>query len=198
MCARFGRVFQVGVIVALSLLSSIALADPAEEFAKAQASLDVEEIMDGLVIMKRLAQQNYAPAQVVVAEFLDGAEEDEEAVGWYMMAASQGDLAGELGLGEMYLKGEGIKKDGEKALYWIKRAFEKDYFGAVKIMAHAYRVGSDLSGLPVAIDLELAKTLDEKVKVVETAKRLADLEKIKAKEEAQKKAAEAAKSKEAD
>lgn len=174
MCARYSRVIQVGVIGMLGLLPSIVLADPAAEYARAQKSIGAEEIMDGLVIMKKLAQQNYAPAQVVIAEFLDGSEEDEEAVGWYMMAASQGDAGGEVGLGGMYLKGEGIKKDNEKALYWIKRAFEKDNYLAMKAMAFAYRLGLTGSGLPVEINLELAKTLDEKIKAIDAAKKLAD------------------------
>lgn len=186
MCARFGRVFQVGVIGVLSLLSSVALADSAEEFARARESIYAEDMMDGLVIMKKLAQQNYAPAQVVIAEYLDTSEEDEEAVGWYMMAASQGDSAGEFGLGGMYLKGEGVKQDKEKALYWIKRSFEKDNYHALKAMASAYRNGIARTGLPVEIDLDLAKTLDEKIKVVEAARKLADEERIKARDAAKK------------
>lgn len=159
----------------LSLFSSVALADSAEEFARANKLLSVENMMDGLVVMRKLAVQNYAPAQAVLGEFLDFSEEDEEAVGWYMMAANQGDAAGEFGLGSMYQKGEGIKKDPEKALYWIKRAFEKDNINAVRLMASAYKTGPEKSGLPVAVDLAQAKLLAEKVKAYDdAAKKAAD------------------------
>lgn len=186
MRVKHGWTFQVGIIGALSLLSSVALADTAattqlsamaEEFAKAKVSLSVEDMMDGLVVMKKLAVQNYAPAQAVIGEFLDGSEEDVEAVGWFMLAANQGDTAGEFGLGSMYLKGEGVAKDPEKALHWIKRAFEKDYPNAVSVMARAYRVGPGISGLPLAIDLKMADSLDEKVKLrgEEAAKAVGEL-----------------------
>lgn len=192
MCARYSRALQGGVIGVLCLFSSIALADTAEEYARAQQFIADESMMDGLVIMRKLAVQNYAPAQRAIGEFLDEAEDDDEAVGWFMMAANQGDSDGERCLGIMYLKGEGVKKDPEKALYWIKRAFEKDNMSAVKVMESAYRWGPEKSGLPVAVDLALADSLKAKIKAHYEASLKADEAKIEARVKA-KKAAEAKK-----
>ena len=168
-------VFQIGFIGVLSLLSFVALADSAEEYDKANKLISTGGMLDGLVIMRKLALEDYAPAQAVLGEFLDGAEESEEAVGWYMMAANQGNAAGEFGLGSMYLKGLGVEKSPEKALYWITRAFDKGYLNAIRVMASAYRVGPTKSGLPVEIDVAMAKKLAEKIKIEDdVAKKLAD------------------------
>lgn len=165
MRTNFCRAFQVGAVVAFGLLaSSIAQASPEEDFAVAKRSLNLENVPEGLVVMRKLALQNFAPAQAVLGEFLDWSEDDAEAVGWFMLAANQADAEGEYGLGYMYQKGEGIKKDPEKALYWLKRATEKEHNGAMKVMTQAYRLGPAKSGLPQEIDLEKAKALDEKIK----------------------------------
>lgn len=188
--SKFSWVFQVGMFGLFGLVSSVALAEsvasvksvdeavsvkPADEIVRIKKLISIGNMMDGLVAARKLALQDYAPAQVVLGEFLDGADEDEEAVGWYMMAAHQGDVDGEFGLGNMYLKGEGVKRNPEKALYWIKQAYDKGQMNAIRVMAAAYKMGPSRSHLPVEIDLKLAKTLEEKIKAADTeAKKLAD------------------------
>lgn len=164
MRTSFCRAFQIGAIAVFGLLASAAHAGPEDEFAVAKKALNLENVPEGLVVMRKLALQNFAPAQAVLGEFLDWSEDDAEAVGWFMLAANQADAAGEYGLGYMYMKGEGIKKDSEKALYWLKRSAEKENNNAMKVMAQAYRFGPAKSGLPQEIDLEKAKALDEKIK----------------------------------
>lgn len=178
MDARHKRTFLIG-IWALSLLSSVALADPAVDMARANVFYDKQQMVDAFEIMKKLAEQNYLPAQARLGEMLDYAEADEEAVGWYLMAAIQGNAAGAYGLGKMYLSGEGIKKDPAQALYWYRFAAEKDSLNAIKVLESAYRKGVD-SGLEVQVDLKQAQFWEAKKIPLEAAIMKADEEKRQA------------------
>lgn len=178
MDARYKRTFQVGIL-AFSLFSAGALADPAEELARANAFYEKQELADAYTILRKLADQNYIPAQARLGEILDYTEADEEAVGWYLMAAIQGDATGAHGLGKMYLYGEGIKKDTDQALFWFRFAAEKDNLNALKVLESAYRIGPT-SGLPVQIDLQQAQFWETKKIPIEAAHKKAEEEKRQA------------------
>ncbi|MFZ2540138.1 MAG: tetratricopeptide repeat protein [Gallionella sp.] len=182
MDVRHKRTFFISIL-AISLLSPVALADtvpvaladPAEELERANDLFEKEQMMDAVVIFKKLAEQNYAPAQARLGEVLDYTEADEEAVGWYIMAAAQGSAEGAYGLGKMYLSGEGIKSDPTQALYWIKLAAEKDNLNAVKLLESSYRLGSPPSALGLAVDLQQAKLWEAKSNALyEVQKKAAD------------------------
>jgi TPR repeat protein len=46
--------------------------------------------------------------------------DDAQAVIWYRRAAERGDIAGERGLGLMYLEGRGVPQDLTLASQWLK------------------------------------------------------------------------------
>ena len=110
---------------------------------------------------------NYLPAQVSVGQLEESAQFYLAAVGWYYMAASQGDAAGQYNLARMYLEGNGIDKDQAKALYWFKRSADKKFLPAVKILADGYRQG--LMGL--SVDKNQAAYWDAKAKRLEEIER---------------------------
>ena len=178
MDARHKRTFLIGIWV-LSLLSPAAQADDAEDMARANAYYDKQQMVDAIPIFMKLAEKNYLPAQSRLGDIMDYTEEDEQAVGWYIMAAFQGDAAGAYGLGRMYANGDGIKKDNGQALYWIKLAAGKDDLNAIKALELAYRTGVS-SGLQVAVDLKQAQFWEAKRKPLEEARKKADEEKIAA------------------
>ena len=70
------------------------------------------------------------------------------------MAATQGDAAGQANLGRMYMTGNGIEKDDNKALYWIRRAAAQDYLSAVRAIALAYKVGGFSGKIKPNLDQE--------------------------------------------
>lgn len=197
MDARHIRTFRIGMM-ALCLVTQTAMADPAAEMERANEMYSKEQMMDAAVIFRQLALQNYPPAQARLGEMLDYTEEDEEAVGWYIMSAAQGDAVGAHGLGKMYFTGEGIKKDPEQALYWYRFAAEKDNLNAIKVIVTAYRLGP-ASGLPVSADLKQAEFWNakkiplekEEMKQIEE-KKLARLRAVYKKQEALKKEIEEA------
>lgn len=175
MDARHKRIFLAGIWV-LSLLSPAARADDAEDMARANDFYDKLQMVDAIPIFMKLAEKNYLPAQTRLGDIMDYTEEDEQAVGWYIMAAFQGDAAGAYGLGRMYANGDGIKRDNGQALYWIKLAAGKDDLNAIKALEAAYRTGAD-SGLEVAIDLKQAQFWEAKRKPLEEAYKKANEEK---------------------
>lgn len=202
MSARHSQSFLVGIFV-LKLLSSVALADPATPatsvtpvdpeklVAQAEKALDHEDLDVAIKLYHQAAELNYTPAQVSAGEFAESGGFSEEAVGWFLMAATQGDAAGQYDLARMYASGIGIEKDDAKALYWFRRSAAKNFLPSVKIMAGAYHTGG-FSG-QIKVDLDQAKSWDTKASRLEAIERKATDEKMAAfkksqEEEAAKKA----------
>ena len=160
---------------------------PAEIFARAELAMQRTDAKAAVDLLREAAGQNYIPAQVVLGEWLDLSEFDEEAVGWFMTAAYQGNPAGAFGLGKMYSSGEGIAKSDEKALFWFRFAAEKNHLAAVKVMLSTYKYGK----LGQKIDLEQANLWEDKLPALEEIQRKENARKKNlAKEEAERAAEE--------
>lgn len=121
------------------VMASVVLADPAQDVELAEKALHEDDLPKAMELYKAAALQSYAPAQVRYAELLDDAEENETAVFWFKIATEQGSAAGEMGLGAMYIKGEGVKPDPDKGLYWIRHAAEQNYLPAVDLLVKTYQ-----------------------------------------------------------
>jgi TPR repeat protein len=169
MNAILKRTFRIGILT-FFLSSSLALADTASDFKRASDAYDNQEMVDAAIIFKELALKNYLPAQARLGDLYNYTEAHEEAVGWYITAAFQGDAAGAYGLARAYHTGYGIKKDPEQALFWFKFSADKDNLNSIKVMENAYRIG-DQSGLPVKIDLKQAEYWKSKRTPLEEAKK---------------------------
>ena len=148
----------VGMVL-WGLITPWAVAGPEQDAELAEKEFARGDLLAAIGLWSKAAQQGYAPAQVRLADILDKAEEDVEAADWYRKAAVQGNAAGEYGLGQMYLKGEGVKKDFEQAHSYILRAAGKDYLEAVVLMMEAYRTG----GMGVAVDITQADAWEAKL-----------------------------------
>jgi TPR repeat protein len=173
MSIRLSQSFGIGILALIVLSSPAALADPAGDMARAQEALNREDITEAAKIFRQAAEQNYVPAQVGLGELMHTTQEYEEAVGWFIMAAYQGDAAGAYDLGQMYAVGEGVEKNSEKALYWFKFAANKNYLPAVEILATAYRNGD----FGLTIDLDQAKNWESKLPALRAAaKKITDQE----------------------
>ena len=131
-----------------ALITPWAMAGPEQDTELAEKEFARGDLVASLALWNRAAEQGYAPAQARLGDILDKSEEDELAADWYRKAAAQGNAAGEYGLGQMYVKGEGVKKDLEQARSHISRAADKGYVDAVVLMMEAYRTG----GLGVTVD----------------------------------------------
>lgn len=151
--------FLVLATLLWGLVAPWASAGPAQEAELAEKEFARGDLIAALGLWRKSAQEGFAPAQVRLADMLDKAEEDEEAVVWYRKAATQGDAAGEFGLGQMYAKGEGVKKDVAQARAYVLRAAEQNHPPAVQLMMDAYRSG----GLGLSVDLVQADLWEARV-----------------------------------
>lgn len=115
--------------------------DPVETFERAERAMDRADINDALFLLRASAFENYTPAQVRLGEYFDYAEFDEDAVGWFLMAAFQGNVSGAFGLAKMYATGEGIDKREDKALFWYRFAAERNHLSSVKVLVSVYKDG---------------------------------------------------------
>lgn len=134
------KALWVGVVLGI-VIASGAVAGPEQDNELAEKEFARGDLMASMGLWRKAALEGYAPAQARLGDILDKSEEDKEAVEWYRKAAAQGNAAGEFGLGQMYLKGEGVEKDAEKALAYMRLAAEKNNLLAVVMMMNAYRTG---------------------------------------------------------
>jgi len=138
--ARHSLSRMAGTLV-LALAMSPAFADVAGDHDNAIKMWQMGNVVDAMTLFTTNAEKGHAPSQVWLATLMDQAQQDEDAVKWFIKAADQGDAAGEYGLGLMYGKGEGVKQDNAKALEYITRAAEKNHSDAVSALAAVYTKG---------------------------------------------------------
>jgi TPR repeat protein len=162
MVTRPSQSFLIGII-AFSMWSSIALADPADQMRLGEEAFSKEDLSTAIEYFTKAAEANYAPAQVRLGEILDSSEYDNDAAEWYRKAAEQGYAPGEYHLGHMYAIGEGVEKNIPKAVYWLERAAAKNNLLAVRTLAQAYQKGE----LDLAVDLDKAKLYEDNAIILE-------------------------------
>lgn len=148
----------------LVLGAALAHADPKQDTERAEASFRSGDLITAMTLLRKAADQGYAPAQSRLADLLDAAEQDAEAVALYRKAAEQGDAAGEYGLSRMMVSGEGMTRDPQQALALLRKAVERAHVPAVEALARAYRAGS--MGLPR--DLQEAARLEAQARSLRT------------------------------
>lgn len=153
---------------ALTLLACApVLADPKDQTARAEVAFRSGDLIVAMGLLRQAADAGYAPAQARLADLLDAAEQDVEAVAWYRKAAAQGDPAGEYGLGRMLAQGDGVQRDVAQGLALIRRAAAKDHHPAVDALARATRTGD----LGVTRDLAEAQRLEQRAAALREAAR---------------------------
>lgn len=136
--------FFCGLLWSLALLltnPAVLLADARSEGDLGIAEYRKGNLIKAMQLLERSATEGYAPAQTTLAYILDAAEMDAQALRWYQQAADARDAAGLFGLGGMYAKGEGAKKDPLKAGQLIKQAAQLEHVQAMRVYAHALEHG---------------------------------------------------------
>jgi TPR repeat protein len=153
------------VLCALSLAPSTAGAAPQDDTDRAEQSLRDGDLITAMALLRKAADLGHAPAQARLADLLDVAEQDAQAVALYRKAAEQGHAAGEFGLGRMLAQGEGVARDPAQALQWIQRAAAQNHVPAIEWVARAHRSGE--LGLPR--DAQEAARLEARAKSLRSA-----------------------------
>ena len=134
---------SVSICAAAALCFTLtAVAATAEEAYQAgQRFYQGGDVTSAMARLRKASDAGHAGAQVLLADILDQAEMNEEAVAQYRKAAEQGNADGEYGLGSMIASGEGVKRDLAEARKWIQRAAEKNHPRATIFLAQAYLGG---------------------------------------------------------
>jgi len=60
---------------------------------------------------------------------------------WYLKAAEQGHAASALNLGQLYARGDGVKKSNRRALEWIRKSAEAGSKNAMQLLGQSYENG---------------------------------------------------------
>jgi len=137
-----GRHFRWGagaLLAGLLVCSGACLAGPEEDYQAGFKSYQAGDVVGAMPGLRKAANAGHAKAQVLLAELLDRAEFDEEAVAYYRKAADQGDADGMFGYGVMVAAGEGVKKkDPLEGRRWIRKAAELGHKQAINVLGQAY------------------------------------------------------------
>ena len=155
-------VFPLLMLAWLLAAPVAAWAGPREDTERAELSFRSGDLITAMALLRRAADEGHAPAQARLADLLDAAEQDAEAVALYRKAAEQGDAAGEYGLSRMLANGEGVARDPVQALALLRRAAERNHAPALDGLARATRAGD----LGLARDPAEAARLEARARLV--------------------------------
>jgi uncharacterized protein len=110
-----------------------------EDFQAALKSYRAGDVVGSMPLLQKIADDGHSGAQALLAELLDRAEFDEDAVLYYRKSAEQGNPEGMYGLGVMTAAGEGLKeKNPAEGRRWIEKAAALGHPRAIIVLAQAY------------------------------------------------------------
>lgn len=127
--------------IGIALATAATAAPPPAEH---QAGLDAYrrgDVRNAISFLRKSADAGHAPSQALLGEILDMAEQNDEAVRYFRLAADQGEAEGYYGLAVMHASGEGVARDLKAARAWMTRAAESGHRLAVQSLAAAYMQG---------------------------------------------------------
>jgi hypothetical protein len=90
------------------------------------------------------AGEQFAKAAGANGDPDEAKEQWKKAAEWYRKAAEQGDVAGEIHLGDSYRDGRGVPRDQAQAAQWYQKAAEQGDAGAQGMLAMMYAFGQGL------------------------------------------------------
>ena len=117
--------------------------DPEKDYQEglkilANAGDDMTAAVQAAKRFKLAADAGHAGAQAQFALGLERGQLLEEAIEYYKMAANQGHMDGQFGLGSIYMQGEGVSQDFAEARKWLSLAAAQGHKIAIQTMADAY------------------------------------------------------------
>lgn len=131
------RLKRVSVLAAVLLCGS-AWAGIPEDFAAGSKAYHRGDVRAAISLLRKSADAGHAPSQSLLAALLDSAEENEDAVRYFQLAADQGDRDGYYGLAGMQLSGEGTPRNPDAARQSMLRAGQLGHKQATATLALSY------------------------------------------------------------
>ena len=127
-----------------SLPIILALLTMGSTYAVAQAAVDAALLAranSGDAAAQVAAGEAYAKAAGAAQDPDDASEDWNKAAEWYVKAAAQDNIAGEIHLAEAYTYGRGVPRDKVKAATWYRKAADKGDAGAQGTLGMLYTMG---------------------------------------------------------
>ncbi|MCG7931526.1 MAG: sel1 repeat family protein [Candidatus Thiodiazotropha lotti] len=138
---------------------------PQTSYADSQADYQIgleayqrEDLITAIESLRSAADSGHAKAQCLLGYVFDIAEENEQALHYYQLAADQGEAEGAYGLGSLYATGQGVAQDHEQAVRLYQQAAEAGHLMAIDVLVTAYLDG----GLSLTKDRQKAILLLER------------------------------------
>ena len=122
----------------------LALLTMGSTYAVAQAAVDAALLAranGGDAAAQVAAGEAYAKAAGAAQDPDDASEDWNKAAEWYVKAAAQDNIAGEIHLAEAYTYGRGVPRDKVKAATWYRKAADQGDAGAQGTLGMLYTMG---------------------------------------------------------
>lgn len=122
----------------------LALLAMGSTYAVAQAAVDAALLAranGGEAAAQVAAGEAYAKAAGAAQDPDDASEDWNKAAEWYVKAAAQDNIAGEIHLAEAYTYGRGVPRDKVKAATWYRKAADQGDAGAQGTLGMLYSMG---------------------------------------------------------
>jgi TPR repeat protein len=108
----------------------------------AMKTIDKGDIKEGIILLTKLTKAQYIEAEYCLGYAIEFKLENfEEAAKWYKIAAAHGHVQAQWCLGNLYLKGFGVKQNSIEAVKWYQSAAEKNVAEAQFTLGEFYRSG---------------------------------------------------------
>lgn len=127
-----------------SLPIILALLTMGSTYAVAQAAVDAALLAranGGDAAAQVAVGEAYARAAGAAQDPDDASEDWNKAAEWYVKAAAQDNIAGEIHLAEAYTYGRGVPRDKVKAATWYRKAADQGDAGAQGTLGMLYTMG---------------------------------------------------------
>jgi uncharacterized protein len=122
----------------------LALLTMGSTYVVAQAAVDAALLAranGGDAAAQVAAGEAYAKAAGAAQDPDDASEDWNKAAEWYVKAAAQDNIAGEIHLAEAYTYGRGVPRDKVKAATWYRKAADQGDAGAQGTLGMLYTMG---------------------------------------------------------
>lgn len=118
-----------------------ALADSATEYELGAKAYESEDLITAMNHLERAAESGHAKAMFLLGYIYDKAEENTLAMTYYRNAHAHGNAEAAMAIGTMYVSGDGVERNQEKARGWFEEAAAAGDVLALETLALAYLNG---------------------------------------------------------
>ncbi|MCB1888234.1 MAG: sel1 repeat family protein [Rhodocyclaceae bacterium] len=134
----FGRIALCAAVLAST---PVAQADVTTDYEEGMRSFNNGDLFGAMPPLRRAADAGHPGAQTTLAYILDLGETNDEALRYYQQAADQDYPDGIYGLARMYMAGDGVERDRERAHKLLLKAVNLGHARSTNALVDEYLNG---------------------------------------------------------